>query len=115
MVEGSESLCSGMKTLLEDNEQDPCLKFSIYHPIKTIEIKTEKCGKCIYWTDDHNPPRYVIVDKALTPDDEGDIWYHYHGYKICDKEYDRKSSCRRMVVFWHVRNLGCFRYSNPCA
>lgn len=37
----------GMKTLLEDNEQDPCLKFSIYHPIKTIEIKTEKCGKCI--------------------------------------------------------------------
>ena len=23
MVEGSESLCSGMKTLLEDNEQDP--------------------------------------------------------------------------------------------
>lgn len=44
MVEGSESLCSGMKTLLEDNEQDPCLNFSIYHPIKTIEIKTEKCG-----------------------------------------------------------------------
>lgn len=39
MVEGSESLCSGMKTLLEDNEQDPCLNFSIYHPIKNHRNK----------------------------------------------------------------------------
>ena len=115
MVEGSESLCSGMKTLLEDNEQDPCLKFSIYHPIKTIEIKTEKCGKCIYWTDDYNPPRYVIVDKALTPDDEGDIWYHYHGYKICDKEYDRKKFMQENGCFLACEKLRVFPLlDQPC-
>lgn len=115
MVEGSESLCSGMKTLLEDNEQDPCLKFSIYHPIKTIEIKTEKCGKCIYWTDDHNPPRYVIVDKALTPDDEGDIWYHYHGYKICDKEYDRDKFMQENGCFLACEKLRVFPLlDQPC-
>lgn len=113
MVEGSESLCSGMKTLLEDNEQDPCLKFSIYHPIKTIEIKTEKCGKCIYWTDDYNPPRYVIVDKALTPDDEGDIWYHYHGYKICDKEYDRKKFMQENGCFLACEKLRVFPLLKP--
>ena len=115
MVEGSESLCSGMKTLLEDNEQDPCLKFSIYHPIKTIEIKTEKCEKCIYWTDDYNPPRYVIVDKALTPDDEGDIWYHYHGYKICDKEYDRKKFMQENGCFLACEKLRVFPLlDQPC-
>lgn len=115
MVSGSESLCSGMKTLLEDNEQDPCLKFSIYHPIKTIEIKTEKCGKCIYWTDDYNPPRYVIVDKALTPDDEGDIWYHYHGYKICDKEYDRDKFMQENGCFLACEKLRVFPLlDQPC-
>jgi hypothetical protein len=115
MVEGSESLCSGMKTLLEDNEQDSCLNFSIYHPIKTIEIKTEKCGKCIYWTDDYNPPRYVIVDKALTPDDEGDIWYHYHGYKICDKEYDRKKFMQENGCFLACEKLRVFPLlDQPC-
>ena len=115
MVEGSESLCSGMKTLLEDNEQDPCLNFSIYHPIKTIEIKTEKCGKCIYWTDDYNPPRYVIVDKALTPDDEGDIWYHHHGYKICDKEYDRDKFMQENGCFLACEKLRVFPLlDQPC-
>lgn len=82
-VLGNEDICAGMQTLIEDDVTDPCLNFSIYHPIKTIEIKAEKCGKCIYWTDDYNPPRYVIVEKALEPDDDGDIWYHYHGYKLC--------------------------------
>ena len=68
----------------------------------------EKCGKVIYWTDGVNPIRYVMVDKALEPDDEGDIWYHYHGYKICAPDYDRDSfiaengcvlACEKLRVF----------------
>lgn len=82
-VAGTLEICGEYKTLIEDDATDPCLNFSIYHPIKTIEIKVEKCGKCIYWTDGYNPPRYVIVEKALEPDDEEDIWYHYHGWKMC--------------------------------
>lgn len=76
-------ICDAFQVLIEDDESNPCLKFSLSHPIYTIEIKQEKCGKCIYWTDNFNPPRYVIVDLALEPDEDGDIWYHYHGYKIC--------------------------------
>lgn len=107
-ISGNYQICSGMQTLIEDSVDDPCLNLSIYHPIKTIEIKVEKCGKCIYWTDGYNPPRYVIIEKALEPDDEGDIWYHYHGYKICEKDYDRDNfisengcilACEKLRIF----------------
>lgn len=76
-------ICDQYQVLIEDNEDDPCLKFSLAHPVYDIEIKQEKCGKCIYWTDGFNPQRYVIIEKALEPDEDGDIWYHYHGYKLC--------------------------------
>lgn len=107
-VHGNLEICSGMQVLIEDNADDPCLNFSLYHPIKTVEIKTEKCGKCIYWTDDYNPPRYVIIERALEPDDDGDIFYHYHGYKICSADYDRDEfmkenscvlACEKLRVF----------------
>lgn len=104
-VNGGDELCAGMQTLIKDSASDPCLNFSIYHPVKTIEIKTEKCGKCIYWTDDYNPPRYVIVEKALEPDEDGDIWYHYHGYKLCgEKDENGKILSRDEFI---ERN-GCF-------
>lgn len=106
-VEGTLEIGSEPNVLIEDDASDPCLNFSIYHPIKTIEIKAEKCGKCLYWTDDLNPPRYVIIEKALEPDDDGDIWYHYHGYKICGgqtrdefiKENGCKIACEKLRVF----------------
>lgn len=107
-VLGNYEICSGMQTLIEDSVDDPCLNFSIYHPIKTIEIKVEKCGKCIYWTDGYNPPRYVIVEKALEPDDEGDIWYHYHGYKICgDKNEDGTEMSREQFLAKNGCILAC--------
>lgn len=96
---GNIDICSGMKILIEDHASDPCLRFSMYYPIKTIEIKTEKCGRCIYWTDDYNPPRYIIVDKALIPDEDGDIWYHYHGYKMCGDGKSRED---------FIKENGCF-------
>ena len=92
---GTEEICAGLQTLIEDSEDDPCLNFSVYHPIKTIEIKNEKCGRCIYWTDGLNPPRYVIIEKALEGDIDGDIWYHYHGFKICGEKKEDGSILTR--------------------
>lgn len=94
--------CGAYKVLVEDDESDPCLNFSIAHPIKTIEIKAEKCGNVIYWTDGYNPPRWISVEKALVPDEDGDYWYRYHGYKICGAsvELDRcKIACEKLRVF----------------
>lgn len=41
-----------------------CLNFSIYHPIhkENVEIKFEKTGNVMYFTDGYNPPRYVQLD-----------------------------------------------------
>lgn len=92
---GTEEICAGLQTLIEDSADDPCLNFSVYHPIKTIEIKNEKCGRCIYWTDGLNPPRYVIIEKALEGDIDGDIWYRYHGFKICGEKKEDGSILTR--------------------
>lgn len=97
-----DPICGSYKILIEDDETDPCLNFSLAHPVKTIEIKEEKCGKVIYWTDGYNPPRYVDVTKALEPDEDGDLWYSYHGYKICGakQELDRcKIACEKLRIF----------------
>mgnify|MGYP001755043107 FL=1 len=97
-----DEICDLMEVLIEDWVDDPCLNFSIHHPIFDIEIKDEKCGKVIYWTDGYNPQRYVMVDKALNPDDDGDFWYHYHGYKTCgdDKPIERcRLACEKLLVF----------------
>ena len=102
-IDGEFDICSGMQTLITD-EGDACLNFSIYHPIKTIEIKDEKCGKRIYWTDDYNPPRYIDIDKALSPDEDGDIWYHYHGWKICGEREEDGSILTREEF---IKKNGC--------
>lgn len=94
--------CGAYRILIEDDIDDPCLNFSIAHPIKTIEIKAEKCGNVIYWTDGYNPPRWISVEKALVPDADGDFWYRYHGYKICgtSSPIDRcQLACEKLRVF----------------
>lgn len=94
--------CGAYRILIEDDIDDPCINFSISHPIKTIEIKHEKCGDVIYWTDGYNPPRWVSVDKALNPDSEGYYWYRYHGYRICgaeDEPIPCKIACEKLRIF----------------
>ena len=41
-----------------------CLNFNIYYPIhkENVEIKFEKTGNVIYFTDNYNPPRYIQLD-----------------------------------------------------
>jgi len=56
------------ETLLTDSchtEEDASkgFNFNINYPIKKSVIKNEKCGKTIYFTDNLNPVRYIVLDK----------------------------------------------------
>lgn len=51
-------------TLLEDS-CNKCLNFSIDYPVFEMELKDEKCGKTIYWTDYLNPQRQLNLDDIL--------------------------------------------------
>jgi len=55
-------------TLLTDSTCPGKLNFNINHPIyeNNIQIKNERLGKSIYWTDGFNPPRYVNLDTEGT-------------------------------------------------
>lgn len=58
--------------------EDSCNKgfnFNINFPIKKIEIKSEKCGKSLYFTDNYNPPRYIRLDNIDR--------YLYEGEEVC--------------------------------
>jgi len=73
-----QSICSYI-TILSDYCTDPAgptyaLNFSIDHPIfeNNIQIKYEKLGKVIYFTDGFNPPRYI----QLTSLEENPLFYN---------------------------------------
>lgn len=53
---------------IESSEWVGVFSFSIYHPIQenNIEIKKERLGTTIYWTDGLNPPRYLQLNDAGT-------------------------------------------------
>jgi hypothetical protein len=55
-------------TLLTDETCPGKLNFNINHPIyeNNIQIKNERLGKSIYWTDGFNPPRYVNLNTEGT-------------------------------------------------
>ncbi len=67
------------ETLLTDechilsNESEKGFRFNIKYPIKKTLIKNEKCGKTIYWTDNNEVPRYVVLDKLSQYLYTGDI------------------------------------------
>ena len=67
------------ETIISD-ECNKCLNFDICFPIKegNIQIKDEKCGKTLYWTDNHNPPRHLNLDNL----DE----YTFTGDASCGEE-----------------------------
>lgn len=52
------------ETLIEDCEENKCLNFSVCHTFKSdsIQLKQEKCGDTLYFTDNFNPPRYLQLD-----------------------------------------------------
>ena len=66
-------------TIIEDSCNN-CLNFSIDHPIKegNIQIKDEKCGKTLYWTDDYNPQRYLNLSNLSS--------YRELGTATCEEE-----------------------------
>lgn len=58
---------------IDDNTPEKGFQFDINKPIKKISIKNEKCGKTLYFTDDLNPPRHIILDNLSLYQTEGDI------------------------------------------
>lgn len=51
------------------------LNFNINFPIKFIELKDEKLGKSLYWTDFNNPPRKINLSDIE--------YYQYIGEIVC--------------------------------
>lgn len=61
-LENQSQIASCTFVELLDDSCNKGFNFDINHPIKKIEIKSEKCGKTIYFTDYLNPPRYIRLD-----------------------------------------------------
>lgn len=72
-------------TLLSDCTENLCFNLSVNHPIKKIEIKTEKLGTIILFTDNYNPPRYIQLDSL-------DI-YSYNGEIVCSDDSNIIPTC----------------------
>lgn len=94
-----------------------CLNFNIFHPIypENIQIKDEKTGKTIYWTDYFNPQRYLQLDRLEIYNQEvddctGEI---RETCLLCDKlrifkEFDKP--CLRPRVIQNGGNLRAGMY-----
>jgi len=52
---------------------------------KNIRFKNEQCGRRIYWTDRHNPPRYLDLDLIESTNRE-DNFYFYDNYIASGEE-----------------------------
>ena len=52
------------ETLVADCAENKCLNFNIYHPFKndSIQLKQEKCGDTLYFSDFNENPRYLQLD-----------------------------------------------------
>lgn len=72
-------------TLLSDCVDNLCFNFSTKHPIKKIEIKTEKLSSIIVFTDNYNPPRYIQLDSLEI--------YSYEGEIVCSDESNIRPTC----------------------
>jgi hypothetical protein len=89
-----------------DGEGNKCLNFDINYPIST-ELKDEKCGKVIYFTDDLNPIRRIEVDN---------IEQYFINTVQCEEEEECGEcnekdvkvciDCEKLLVFKN--------YSTPC-
>ncbi len=80
-------------TLLTDCVDNKCFNLSAKHPIKKIEIKIEKTGTIIVFTDNFNPPRYIQLDNLSI--------YSYTGEIICsdDDTVPTCLACDKLKIF----------------
>ena len=89
-------------TIISDCIGNNCLNFSVNHPIKdgNIQLKDEKCGKRLYWTDGYNPPRYLDLSNMEQ--------YYYEGIKTCLEDTLEATclDCDKLRIFPY--------YEKPC-
>lgn len=71
---------------------DPCLNFNADYPIRetNVQIKDERTGKRMYFTDGFNPPRYIRLD---------DIEDYYTLDDGCTEPVDACLQCEMLRVF----------------
>lgn len=102
------SICT-YTTIITDYCTDPAeatqaLNFSIDYPIfeSNIEIKYEKLGKVIYFTDGYNPPRYI----QLTTLEDNPLYYN----QDIDCFGNTTTSCAPLVDKMRIFKL----FNKPC-
>lgn len=81
------------ETLIND-ECNNCLNFSTQFPIKTVEIKNEKTGSIMYFTDNLNPPRYIQLNELEQ--------YFFTGNELCGDDSGVTpvcADCEKMLMF----------------
>ena len=80
------------QTLIGDDCNN-CLNFSPNKPIRGIVLKQETCGYTMTFTDDNNPPRYIVLNKIEE--------YKFTGSKNCgiDETVPTCLDCDKLRVF----------------
>lgn len=89
------------ETLISDCEENKCLKFDINYPFKSdgIQLKQEKCGNTLYFTDYNNPPRYLQLDNLEI--------YAFEGQSSdCVSNVETCLDCDKLRIFP--------KYERPC-
>ena len=88
------SLCN-YETLVQDCEENKCLNFTTCNPFKegSIQIKQEKCGETLYFTDGLNPPRYLQLDNL-------DIYSYVGNINDCSEDPEETCfDCNKLRIF----------------
>jgi len=82
------------ETLIADCAETFCLNFDIQFPFKSdsIQLKQEKCGNTLYFSDFNNPPRYLQLDNLEIYDVEGQV-------SDCTENEDTCLDCAKLRVF----------------
>lgn len=85
-------------TIISDEDcidSQKCLNFDLCHPIceNNIEFNDfDGCGKTIFWTDNHNPPRYIELGNL-------DQYFQIEADDTCDEPTPVCLNCDKMRIF----------------
>ena len=67
-----------------------CLNFNPNYPMRGIVIKKEACGETITFTDNLNPPRYIVLNADGTAHAD---YFKVGAKKSCNANDDRENTC----------------------
>ena len=77
------------KTIIEDSCSG-CLNFNPNFPMRGVVIKKEACGETITFTDNLNPPRYIVLNEDGGAHAD---YFKVGARKSCNATDDRENTC----------------------